>query len=65
MLATKTSQADSRLEVDVWRPGELEAGIDVVASLKSFLPVLYTVAKQQWARAVPTVTLQCLVTHWV
>lgn len=55
MLATKPSWADSRLEVDVWRLGELESGMDVLASLKSSLPVLSTVAKQQWVGAVPIV----------
>lgn len=33
--------------------------MDVLASLKSSLPVLSTGAKQQWVGAVPTVTLQC------
>lgn len=57
VLATKPSWADSRLEVDVWRPGELESGMDVLASLKSSLPVLSTIVKQQWVGTVPTVTL--------
>lgn len=64
-VGDKNLRADSRSEVDVWGSGELEADMDVVASLKSFLPVLCTGAKQQWVGAVPTVTLQCLVTHWV
>lgn len=44
------------------RPGELEMGIDVMASLKFLLPILPTVTKQQGVGTVPAVTL---LTHCV